>query len=299
MLLTATLLVGALTMAGLIVLVGAFRRPLPHLGETLNALDHLDIVTDARPGTDDLSDGSGLERVGSWVLRTAKITPPRRLEARLRLRGVTAARLYGEQTAFALVVPVMLLSLIMLVNVFVPIDLVLTAGTVLAGVAAGWLLPRFLMSAGAASTNADANEALLVYIDLVILERLADRHIRDALTTAAACSDNPLFRQIRVALDRAQLAQEQPWTELARLAEQLNLPALNDVADIARLQQHGVSLNASLRARAAELRNAHVVIRQQESDRVTARMELWRTFPVMMVVVLFAAPPLLRLMAGG
>lgn len=298
MLLTITLLVGALTMVGVVAVVGAFRQPLPHLADTLHALDDAELTSTAVSSPVELSDGSMLERLGGWVLRTAKITPSRRVEARLRLRGVSAARLYGEQAAFALVVPLVLLSLNMVVGMIVPTTLAVSAGTVLAGVAAGWFLPRFLMSAGATTANADANEALLVYIDLVILERLADRHIRDALTNAAACSDNPLFRQIRVALDRAQLAQEQPWTELSRLADELNLPALTDVADIAQLQQHGVSLNSSLRARAAELRNAHVVMRQQEADRVTARMELWRTFPVMMVVALFAAPPLLRLMAG-
>lgn len=298
MLLTITLLVGALTMVGIVALVGAFRQPLPHLADTLRALDDLDRASAVGPALIDTSDGSSLERLGAWLLRTAKITPSRRVEARLRLRGVSAARLYGEQAAFAVVVPLMLLSINMVVGMFVPTTLAVNTGTALVGVAVGWFLPRFMMSTAAAASNADANEALLVYIDLVILERLADRHIRDALTNAARCSDNPLFRQIRVALDRAQLAQEQPWTELARLAEELNLPALTDVADIARLQQHGVSLNSSLRARAAELRNAHVVMRQQEADRVTTRMELWRTFPVLMVVALFAAPPLLRIMAG-
>src|SRR5699024_7829815 len=221
--------------------------------------------------------GSQLERLGGRLMRLLRLRPSRRVEASLRLRGITAARLYGEQAAMAVVVPLVLLSMNVAISSLVPLDWTITTGAALVGGVVGWFIPRLRMSAGAAAINADANEALLVYIDLVVLERLADRHIHDALANAADCSDNPLFRQIRMAINRADLAREHPWTELAHLAEDLQLPALGDVADIARLQLQGVSLTSALRARATELRNAHVMAQQQEADKITARMDIYKT----------------------
>ena len=297
MLTTLSLAAGACTVAGLIAVVLAFRQPLPHLAGTLEALDQSRTATaTATTGEVDVSpDGSQLERLGGRLMRLLRLRPSRRVDAALRLRGITAARMYGEQAAMAVMVPLVLLCVNLAITALVPLDWTITTGVVLLGGVVGWFLPRLRMSAGAAAINADANEALLVYIDLVVLERLADRHIHDALANAADCSDNPLFRQIRIAINRADLAREHPWTELANLAEELQLPALGDIADIARLQLQGVSLTAALRARAAELRNAHVAAQQQEADKITARMDVYKTLPVLMVAALFALPPMFQI----
>ena len=68
-----------------------------------------------------------------------------------------------------------------------------------------------------ATTNAWIGaEGLLVYIDLVTLERLTNASATQALHNAAALSDVPLFVHIRTALERARLEQQSPYAELRR-----------------------------------------------------------------------------------
>ena len=177
-----------------------------------------------------------------------------------------------------------------------PFSLPIPAGGVVLAAVLGWFLPALSVSSTAATTLDDASEALLVFIDLVILERLANQHARDALARAASVSDNHLFVQIRGALARAQLEREPPWDELRRLADRLSLPQLGDIADIARMQDEGGNLTEAFRARVAELRNAYVVKQQRDADRMTQRMAIPQTMPVAAVSFILIMPPLLRLL---
>ena len=200
----------------------------------------------------------------------------------------------GFASAFLCAVIVGLLSFVaasfgLATNLTVPLFAVVAAAVL------GWFLPALRIASSAHYVAEDASEALLVYIDLVILERIANQHAKDALTRAAHVSDNPVFRQIQEALARAELEREQPWTELRRLSERLDLPQLADIADIARLQEEGGSLSAAFRARVAELRNAYVVQRQREADRITQRMEIPKMLPVVVVSFILILPPLLRI----
>jgi tight adherence protein C len=79
------------------------------------------------------------------------------------------------------------------------------------------------------------------------------------------------------------------------LADRLDLPQIADIADIAALQDEGVSLAAAFRARVAELRNAYVARRQREADRITQRMELPKFLPVMVVSLAIILPPLMKI----
>ena len=293
----AALLAGAAFGAALLVAVSAFRTPLPHLAHTLTALrgDTPTTAGAVELGAD-LPSGNGLvDRWGRWVLRAGRINPSARQAAQLRLRGISLSRFYGERLTSALLCAGIVGMLAVSASAFgVTLSLSLPAGAVLFAAVFGWFLPALRISASAKTVADDASEALLVYIDLVILERMANQHAKDALTRAAKVSNNPLFLQIQAALARAELEREPPWTEMRRLGEQLDMPQLADIADIARMQEEGGSLAAAFRARVAELRNAHVVQRQKEADRITQRMEIPKVLPVVVVSFILIMPPLLR-----
>lgn len=293
----AALLAGVALGAAPLVAVAAFRTPMPHLAHTLTALrsDTATATDAAGPVLDQPASDGLVDRWGRWLLRAGRIDPSARQTAQLRLRGISLSRFYGERLTSAVLCDGIVAMLAVSASAFgVTLSLSLPAGAVLVAAAFGWFLPALRISASAKTVADDASEALLVYIDLVILERMANQHAKDALTRAAKVSDNPLFLQIQAALARAELEREPPWTEIRRLGEQLGMPQLADIADIARLQDEGGSLAAAFRARVAELRNAHVVQRQKEADRITQRMEIPKVLPVVVVSFILIMPPLLR-----
>ncbi len=296
----AAMLLGGCLFGAVLLTVAAFRVPMPHLAKTLTALRGAQ-TGDARSGPSVASgapgDGDGLvERWGAWLLRGGRLSPSARQLAQLRLRGISLTRFYGERAASALLCALIVGLVSFIASAFgIAVNLTVPLGAVLAAAVLGWFLPALRIASSAHYVAEDASEALLVYIDLVILERIANQHAKDALTRAAYVSDNPVFRQIQEALARAELEREQPWTELRRLSERLDLPQLGDIADIARLQEEGGSLSAAFRARVAELRNAYVVQRQREADRITQRMEIPKMLPVVVVSFILILPPLLRI----
>lgn len=292
------LLLGASLCGAVMLSFNAFRTPLPHLAHTLAAVrGETASALSGGIGDGAIPAGNGLvDRWGAWILRVGRLTPSRQQLAQLRLRGISITRFYGERLGSALLCTLIAVMLSMTGSAFgIPLPMPLPVGVVLASAALGWFLPALRIASSAHAVAEDASEALLVYIDLVVLERMANQHAKDALTRAAHISDNPVFRQIQAALARAELEREQPWTELRRLAERLNLPQLADIADIAEQQEEGGSLSAAFRARVAELRNAYIVKRQREADRVTQRMEIPKMLPVIVVSFILILPPLLRI----
>ena len=296
-----TVLGGMAVAAALLLTIGLFRRPLPQLSSTLTAVRSGSTTSGWESLPEPLPPGAGLlNQCGAWVLRITKLRPSRRQQAQLRLRGISTTTFYGTRLVTALLCAGIALVIATFgVALGLPFSVPVPAGGMVLAAVVGWFLPALKISSGAKTTSDDASEALLVFIDLLVLERLGNQHARDALTRAASVSDNHLFVQIRNALARAQLEREQPWTELRRLADRLDLPQLVDVADIARMQDEGGNLTDAFRARVAELRNAHVVRQQQDADRVTLRMTIPQMMPVAAVAFILLMPPVLRLIGLG
>ena len=130
-----------------------------------------------------------------------------------------------------------------------PLYVPLLAGGAAAALA--FFVPDLLLLRDTKRVRSSAVESLLVYIDLVTLERLANASATQALHNAAQVSDAPLFAQIRGALERARLEQHSPYGELRRLADDMNLPELTDVANVMQLDETGAALSGALRAGSA------------------------------------------------
>ena len=295
------LLCGISAVGAALLLISAFQRPVPHLSHTLTALTeaatHVQLPsTNATVGAAaGAGAGDRVEQLGDWLMRRLHLTPSARIRAQLELRNLSTTRFYGERVAAALTlaaVPAILgptLGAVLGIHPYLPVAAVLLLALI------GWMYPAWNLTARTATGRADLNEALLVYIDLVVLERLSNASATEALRNAAQLSDGPLFTLIRTALERARLEQEQPWTELRRLADRIGLPQLGDVADVARLQDEGAALSDALRARVRELRNAWLVDQQTAAARLTSQMTIWLTAAAMIVAAVFVAPPLLSL----
>jgi hypothetical protein len=172
------------------------------------------------------------------------------------------------------------------------------AAAVVVGAVIGFFVPDLLLRRTARHVSVGATEALLVYIDLVTLERLTNASATQALHNAAALSDVPLFVHIRTALERARLEQQSPYAELRRLSDQLKLPELADVADVMQLDETGAALSGTLRARVRELRDAHLTREQIKASAAAEGMTIYMTLPALIFGLIFLVAAMLRILVG-
>ncbi|MFV0406707.1 MAG: hypothetical protein ACK5LN_07800 [Propioniciclava sp.] len=283
---------GMLVAFGMVLMVSAFRTQHARLADALATMGEV-----TPPPM--IGQQPGLERVGAaWLARYPQLAPEG-LDRQLQLRGRTMARHVGIKLAVAaggFLLPFLGACVWWGLAGSVPL-LPVIACLVLAGV--GFILPDIQLRMQARQTEVDATEALLVFFDLVTLERLANRSATQALRGAAAMSDATIFASIRAALDRAQLQQRLPYGELRELGRTLKLQALVDLADVMRLDEAGASLASTLRARVQELRGAHLIATKMHAAEVSERMTFFMVFPSLMLALFFLVPPLLTLAGSG
>lgn len=291
-----SLLAGAIVTAGVLLIGLAFRpTPSPDLAAAL------EVISGRTMSADEPVDQSRIGRLGRRVTRTFHVSASPAMRAALRLQGTSIEAFYGRRLLWCLagaILPWLLSAIMSAVGAPYP-SLLIPASVCVALALAGWMLPAVRLKAAAGPTNDDSFEALLVFIDLVVLERLANETSVDALTNAANTSDAPLFIQIRQVLNRAALENVDPWKGLDRLADDIRLPELADVVSIARLQEEGASLVDSFRARVAELRDAYLLRLQQESTKVTQRLGLWTVLQAGSVMVILLGAAVLSLVNAG
>ncbi len=292
------LLTGTLLAGGVVALVTAFVPRTPELSGVIGGLFD-PAGHDAGPQIAEPLAGSRSDRLGAWLARRSPIPLTSRQRQNLQLGNKGVAEFYADKAVLGLaglILPSVLLGswslLVGRLPVAVPVLVVLLAGV------SGFFLPDLLLRGQASSARTDAGAALLTYIDLVTLERLANASATQALHNAANLSEIILFRQIRGALERARLEQQPPYAELRRLAEQLDLPELTDLADVMQLDEAGASLSGSLRARVKELRDAHLADDQREANAVSEGMTIYMTLPALIFGLIFIVPPLLRIVGS-
>ncbi len=284
---------------GVVALVTAFMPRTPELTVVVGGL----FGPDRSDQDDDLPvvvTGPRSERLGAWLARRSPLPLTARQQQNLRLRDKSVAEFYADKAVLAIVGLIMPVILVGAVSVVLddglPVPVPVLAG--LLGAVVGFFVPDLQLRGQARGSRTDAGAALLTYIDLVTLERLANASATQALHNAAGLSEISLFRQIRGALERARLEQQPPFGELRRLAEQLDLPELTDLADVMQLDEAGAALSGSLRARVRELRDAHLAEDQREANAVSEGMTIYMTIPALIFGLIFMIPPLLRIVGG-
>jgi Flp pilus assembly protein TadB len=287
------LLAGILLAAGLVCLVVAVIPAVPRLDA---ALERVGADAPARATTQDLGVATKpSERLGALLYRLSPVPLSERQRRALRLQDKPIAEFYADK------------AVMVIIGAVLPglgaFAWTLTGSSVsswpallsLVGAVIGFFVPDVLLRRAADTARSGAVEALLVYIDLVTLERLANASATQALHSAAQLSDSPLFLQIRTALERARLEQQPPYEELRRIADKLHLPELADVADVMQLDETGAALSGTLRARVRELRDAHLTSEQTKASAAAEGMTIYMTLPALIFSLIFLVAAMLKI----
>jgi hypothetical protein len=289
---------GILLPGGLVLIIVGVVPATPHLADTIARLDR-SFATQPTQRELPSTTGTITDRLGGWLYRRSPLPLGRAQFRALQIRGRSVTEFYADKAVWTIIgmtMPTVLSGFIGYVRGGVPVALPVIVG--LLGGVIGYFVPDLLLRGQGKAARTDASAALLMYIDLVTLERLANASGTQALHHAAGLSDVPLFRQLRGALERARLEQQAPYTELRRLADELGLPELRDLADVMQLDETGAALSGSLRARVRELRDAHLATTLREANASSEGMTIYMTIPAMLLGVMFIVPALMRIVAS-
>lgn len=293
------LLAGLVVAGGLVCILAYF---VPARPELVEALGRLSPSVGTRRAYAETGDRPALaDRLGRWALRHL----PGRLwgtanHRDLAILGRSAHRLYGEKVLSALIVGAAVPLLAAIFSMTFPIPAPVRAAAVLAGAVVGWTLPNRNLAAAAKQARLEFNRALGSYVDLVALERSAGGSApRQALENAAEIGDTWPLRRISDELARSRLSGVHPWDAIHDLADELGLPALDDVADIMRLAgAEGTQVYDTLRARSTALRSAMLTADLAAANTGSTRMTVPITLTAMLLSVILLTPVVLRLIAG-
>lgn len=295
---SVVLLAGMLVLGGLVVLTVAVLPSPPQLRPALDRIAADGPAAEDR-STSSAPAGSRSERLGAAVYRRTPIPLTDRQRQQLRLQDKSIAEFYADKAVMA-VVGAVIPSLVGIAWGWMTGRATWwPAGLAVVGMMVGYLVPDLLLRRTGKVAQTRAVESLLVFIDLVTLERLANASATQALHAAAALSDVPLFVQIRTALERARLEQQSPYAELRRLAARLELPELVDLADVMQLDESGAALSGTLRARVKELRNAHLTKEQIAAGAAAEGMTIFMTVPALIFGMIFLGAAMLTLLFGA
>lgn len=160
---------------------------------------------------------------------------------------------------------------------------------------AGWWWPDLAIRRRANDANADSRATLTTFVDLVVLARLANLSLPQALESASEVSDAPLFVHIKKSLERARLSHQPPHAGLAALARELGMPELADLADLLSLDEQGAPLADLLMSQVSDLRDAHLNQEKAAAHKTSEEMTIWMSIPVVLFSLAFLVPPLLTL----
>jgi len=287
-------LAGMLTLGGLVAVVAALLPAPPRLQPVLDRLGSDRVLADG-PATL-VTAGTRSERWGAYLYRRTPIPMTPRQRQLLRLQDKSIAEFYADKIVMALVGSILPALIGFSWGWMTGRPSWWPAGLAVMGMVIGFFAPDLLLRRSGKATQSRAAESLLVFVDLVTLERLANASATEALHSAADLSDVPLFLQIRSALERSRLEQQSPYAELRRLADELALPELKDVADIMQLDESGAALSGTLRARLKELRNAHLTREQIAAGAAAEGMTIYMTIPALIFGMIFLGAAMLTLL---
>jgi Flp pilus assembly protein TadB len=241
-----------LVVAGLLAGLGCWLvvRELVPAGPSLRAaIDRLD----SRGGAPD-EQASRPARVGYRLVAAAPWLPVPATD--LRLLGQDTGAWLATKVSFGVLglalVPALSASVMLSGHSLpwtVPAGCTLAIGTAL------FFLPDLVTQVDAKHRRADFRHALTSYLDLVALERGAGAAPTEALEAAAEVGGGWVFERIGAALDEARKASRPPWDGLARLAGEIGIAELGDLAEIAGVAgQEGARILETLNARAESMR---------------------------------------------
>ncbi|MGC4947967.1 type II secretion system F family protein [Streptomyces sp. DT224] len=286
---------GAAVGGGLALFVRAVARPQPDLAGTLQRLH------EAGPLPEDRETLTQDERWGAWLHQNLLRVPGVRVPyADLALVGQSPARFLLTKTALALtglLLPAFFFTVWAVLGLTPPL---LVPGVVCLGLAALlWFAPDLALRDTARRARDEFRQAVAAYLDLVALERAGDAGPSEALERAAAIGRGWAFRRLQDALLQARIDKVAPWDTLKSLSAELQLPVLEDVADIMRLSAHdGAAVYTTLRARAKSLRTELMSKDAEEANTASEQMTAPGALLAVLLMLLIGFPAVIRILTG-
>src|SRR5674476_374608 len=290
---------GGLVGAGIAMLVWRLAPADPDLGETLARLspEHA-----RRPAETVQGAADSRERLGRWAMKTLPAAAWARVPAsELAVLRIPVARFYGEKVLYAflgLLIPPLLTGFFAVMGLRFPV--LIPAAATLGFAVLMFFLPDYNARDDAKKARLEFARALGAYIDLVALERNSGSGSRQAMEVAAEIGDSWVFRRLGEELARSRWSGQAPWEALHGLAQELDLPELDDLADIMRLSgEEGAQIYTQLRARSASMRAAMLGAELTKANEVGERMSIPMSLLGVIFMAILVAPALLRVMGGN
>jgi hypothetical protein len=291
-------LAGMLVALGLVLAVRALHPAPPSLTAALEQLSASPTTgTPPSPGTPLNSAGDRWAWLPSAVVRAVEgrlgVT-----DADLAIIGRTRSELAARKLTLALaglLTPAALGLVCVVLDVPVPFVLPGAAGLGLAAV--GWLFPSAETREAAGRARAEFRSNLESFLTLVAGERRARGSVEQALEEAAEISGSAPFVRMRRAIRRAALAGRKPWADLRDLGDELAVPELRSLAEIAAVAADGASVYNTLLASARTLRHAELSDARSQANEVSERMSRPLALLVTGLTLFVLVPFLLRMFA--
>jgi tight adherence protein C len=138
--------------------------------------------------------------------------------------------------------------------------------------AVGWLLPTMEAKEFATKERAAFRTNLEFFLTLVAGERRSRGSVEQALEEAVEISGSKPFLRMRRAIRTAALAGRKPWADLRALGDELEVPALRNLAELAEVAADGASIYNTLLATAKTMRHADLADARTEANLDSERM---------------------------
>jgi tight adherence protein C len=292
------ILAGMVVGLGLVLAVRALRPAPPSLAAALEQLAASPTAgTITPPGTPPSSAGQRWTWLPSAVVGGVE----GRLgvsDADLAILGQTRSELAARKLTLALtglLTPAVLGLLFVLLDMPVPFVVPGAVGLGLAAV--GWLLPSAEAREAAGKARAEFRSNLESFLTLVAGERRARGSVEQALEEAADISGSAPFVRMRRAIRRAALSGRKPWSDLRDLGDELAVPELRNLADIAAVAADGASVYNTLLASARTLRHAELSDARSQANEISERMSRPLALLVTGLTLFVLVPFLIRMFA--
>ncbi len=164
---------------------------------------------------------------------------------------------------------------------------------------AGALYPSVVLRGRAADRRRSFRHALSAFLDIVAVSLAGGRGVDSALRDGANAGQGWAFDALRSALLEAQLLGETPWSGLARLGNELDVPELGELAASAALAgSEGARVRGSLGAKARSLRLRGLTEVEASAHSASELMSVPVVLLMFGFVVFLGYPAIVRVLEG-
>jgi len=169
----------------------------------------------------------------------------------------------------------------------------------LAGMAAGFVGPDLTLHRRATERRHEFTVAFGAYLDLVAISLAGGMGTEAALTEAARVGESWVFHTLRRTIDVAQIDGTTIWEGLRGLGDDLNVPAVIELASsVALAGSEGAKVRNTISVKADGLRTAELAAAESRAQAATERMAIPTAMLLFGFVLLIGFPAVITVLDG-